>query len=77
MWLASATNRGFIRKSSVLGFGLHLRSGFFGETEMADIFAAVDLTTVVAAVVVIGVAVIGVAMAFKGIDLGKRGVKKV
>ena len=44
---------------------------------MAEIFAAIDLTTVVAAVVVIGVAVMGIHMAFKGIDLGKRGVKKV
>lgn len=44
---------------------------------MGDIFAAVDLTTVVAAVTVIGVAVIGIAMAFKGVDLGKRGVRKV
>ncbi len=43
---------------------------------MAEIFAAVDLKTVAASVVVIGVAVIGIAMAFKGIDLGKRGVKK-
>ena len=43
---------------------------------MADIFAAVDFTTVAASVIVIGVAVIGIAMAFKGIDLGKRGVKK-
>lgn len=44
---------------------------------MAEIFAAIDLTAVVAAVVVIGVAVMGIQMAFKGIDLGKRGVKKV
>lgn len=44
---------------------------------MAEIFAAIDLTTVVAAVVVIGVSVMGIQMAFKGIDLGKRGVKKV
>jgi len=44
---------------------------------MADIFAAVDLTTVTASVVAIGVLVIGITMAFKGIDLGKRGVKKV
>lgn len=43
---------------------------------MADIFAAVDFTTVAAFVVVTGVAVIGIAMAFKGIDLGKRGVRK-
>lgn len=44
---------------------------------MAEIFASIDLTTVVAAVVVIGVAVMGIQMAYKGIDLGKRGVKKV
>jgi len=43
---------------------------------MADIFAAVDLTTVATWVGGMGVVVIGIAMAFKGIDLGKRGVKK-
>lgn len=43
---------------------------------MEDIFAAVDLSTVVASVTAIGVIVIGIALAFKGIDLGKRGVKK-
>ncbi len=43
---------------------------------MADIFAAVDLTTVATWVGATGVLVIGIAMAFKGIDLGKRGVKK-
>lgn len=43
---------------------------------MADIFAAVDLSTVAAFVVATGVVIIGIAMAFKGIDLGKRGVRK-
>jgi len=43
---------------------------------MADIFAAVDLATVATWVGSIGVLIIGIAMAFKGIDLGKRGVKK-
>jgi type IV secretory pathway VirB2 component (pilin) len=43
---------------------------------MADIFAAIDFSTVAASVIVIGVAVIGIQMAFKAIDLGKRGVKK-
>jgi hypothetical protein len=43
---------------------------------MADIFAAVDFSSVEAWVVLAGVAIIGIAMAFKGIDLGKRGVKK-
>ncbi|WP_445766611.1 hypothetical protein [Rheinheimera sp.] len=44
---------------------------------MADIFAAVDLTTVATWVGATGILVIGIAMAFKGIDLGKRGVRKV
>nr|WP_041296496.1 membrane protein [Janthinobacterium sp. Marseille] len=43
---------------------------------MAEIFAAVDFSTVAAFVAGLGVAVIGISMAFKGIDLGKRGVKK-
>jgi hypothetical protein len=43
---------------------------------MADIFAAVDFTTVSAWVGGIGVTVIGITMAFKAIDLGKRGVRK-
>ncbi len=43
---------------------------------MTDIFAAVDFTSVATWVGTAGVAIIGIAMAFKGIDLGKRGVKK-
>lgn len=43
---------------------------------MAAIFAAVDLSTVAAFVAATGVLVVGIAMAFKGIDLSKRGVKK-
>lgn len=43
---------------------------------MADIFAAVDLSTVAAFVAATGVIVIGINMAFKGITLGKRGVNK-
>mgnify|MGYP001773005241 CR=1 FL=1 len=43
---------------------------------MTEVFAAVDLTTVTAWVVATGVLIIGITMAFKGIDLGKRGVKK-
>lgn len=43
---------------------------------MADIFAAVDFTTVATWVGTVGVAVIGIAMAFKAISLGKRGVSK-
>ena len=43
---------------------------------MADIFAAVDFASVATWVGLTGVAIIGITMAFKGIDLGKRGVKK-
>ncbi|WP_277912848.1 hypothetical protein [Pseudomonas aeruginosa] len=43
---------------------------------MSDIFGAVDFSSVSTWVVSAGVAIIGIAMAFKGIDLGKRGVKK-
>lgn len=43
---------------------------------MADIFAAVDLTSVAAFVTATGVLVVGIAMGFKGIDLSKRGVRK-
>ncbi|MDU9400806.1 hypothetical protein [Pseudomonas sp. zfem003] len=43
---------------------------------MTEIFAAVSFGEVVAWVVTAGVAIIGIHMAFKGIDLGKRGVRK-
>ena len=43
---------------------------------MTEIFAAVDLASVAVWVGTTGVVIIGIAMAFKGIDLGKRGVKK-
>lgn len=43
---------------------------------MADIFAAVDLSSVATFVAGAGVLVIGIALAFKGITLGKRAVNK-
>lgn len=43
---------------------------------MADIFAAVDLSTVSVFVAATGVVVIGITMAYKAITLGKRGVNK-
>lgn len=43
---------------------------------MADIFAAVDLTSVTAFVVATGALIIGINMAFKGTDLAKRAVRK-
>ena len=46
-------------------------------TPMQDILAAVDYTGIAVWVGVAGVAIIGIAMAFKGVDLGKRGVRKV
>lgn len=43
---------------------------------MVDIFAAVDFAGVALWVAGAGVAIIGIAMAFKAIDLGKKGVRK-
>lgn len=43
---------------------------------MDAIFGAVDLSTVATWVGTLGVAIIGIALAFKAVDLGKRGVKK-
>lgn len=43
---------------------------------MADIFAAVDLSTVLTFVGATGVLIVGIALAFKGISLAKRGVSK-
>ena len=40
------------------------------------LFAAVDFSNVGVKVGVMGVAVIGIALAYKGIDLVKRGVRK-
>ena len=38
--------------------------------------AAVDFTGIATWVGIAGIAIIGITMAFKGIDLGKRGVRK-
>ena len=43
---------------------------------MADIFAAVDVSSVAAFVTATGVLIIAITMAFKGITLGKRAVNK-
>ena len=43
---------------------------------MADIFAAVDLSSVATFVAATGVVVVGIALAFKGIDLSKRAIRK-
>jgi len=40
------------------------------------ILGAVDFTGVAIWVGAAGIAIIGIAMAFKGVDLGKRGVRK-
>jgi hypothetical protein len=42
---------------------------------MADIFTAVDLTSVATFVSAAGVLIIGITLAFKGIGLGKRAVR--
>jgi len=43
---------------------------------MDAILAAVDFTGVTTWVGLAGIAIIAIAMAFKGVDLGKRGVRK-
>lgn len=42
---------------------------------MADVFAAIDLTTALAGISAIIIAGIGIHMAFKGGNLGKRAIK--
>ncbi len=44
---------------------------------VTTLFASISLTTVVASVIGLGVVIIGINMAFKGVDLSKRGIKKV
>ena len=48
-----------------------------GTDPISTMLASIDLTTVAVSVAAIGLLVIGVAMAFKGVDLGKRAVRKV
>ena len=43
---------------------------------MADIFTAVDLSSVATFVTASGVVIIGIALAYKGITLAKRAVNK-
>lgn len=43
---------------------------------MEEILAAVDLSSVLTFAGAAGVVVIGIALAFKGMDLGKRAVRK-
>ena len=45
-------------------------------TPFDSLFAAVDFSSVASKVGVMGVAIIGIALAYKGIDLVKRGVRK-
>ena len=49
---------------------------FIRKITMADIFAAVDLSTVAAFITATGVAIVGIAMGLKGITLAKRAVNK-
>ena len=68
----------FSRKAIVTGaaFGAVLASASANAAGVADIFAAVDLSTVETFVVSTGVLIVGIALAFKGISLAKRGVSK-
>lgn len=47
-----------------------------GTDGISAALTSIDLSSVATTVGVIGLAVIGIVMAFKGIDLGKRAVKK-
>jgi hypothetical protein len=47
-----------------------------GNLHMAELFAALDLTTVVAFVVATGLLIVGISLAEKGIGITKRNVKK-
>lgn len=50
---------------------------FASADPVADMFAGISLTSVAAAVAAMGLLIVGIAMAYKAIDLAKRGVKKV
>lgn len=43
---------------------------------MADVLAAVDMSGAATAILPILVLVVGLALTFKGVDLGKRAVRK-
>ena len=64
------------RFGAVVVLGALATPAFAAGGGIGDIFAAVDLATVSAFVIATGVLIVGVAMAFKGIDLSKRAVRK-
>ncbi|SOZ97313.1 phage coat protein [Cupriavidus taiwanensis] len=70
--------RHFSRKAIVSGAALAavMGSAHAQAAGVADIFAAVDLSTVSTFVIATGVVIVGIALAFKGISLAKRGVNK-
>ncbi|SFV04516.1 hypothetical protein SAMN05216350_1217 [Polaromonas sp. YR568] len=63
--------------ASLVGTGFALAQETPGPSVFQQIFAAIGVEGVAAAVVTLMIAVIGIAMAFKGGDLGKRAVRKV
>lgn len=65
-------------KVVAIGGALALAAPAFATTDpVGDMFAAISLGTVAAAVGAVGLLVVGITMAFKAIDLSKRGVRKV
>ncbi|MDD0817247.1 hypothetical protein PSQ39_21615 [Curvibacter sp. HBC28] len=69
----------FVSRFALVGAGVSLvaaQAHAAGTDAISAALTAIDLSSVVTTVGVIGVAVIGIVMAFKGIDLGKRAVKK-
>ena len=65
------------RVSTAAGVALLSISSAHAAGPIDDLFGAIDLTTVAAAVLAVGLLVVGIAMSFKGIDLSKRAVRKV
>lgn len=64
---------------AAIGFGAlvpMLASAQGADDPVSQIFAAINLATVSTAVIAIGAVVMAIVMAYKGIDLGKRGVSK-
>lgn len=73
--LRNATGKAFLATSAMIATmgAAHAQA----TDPFTQMFAAINLTTVAAAVVVAGLAIVGISLAFKSPDVAKRVVKKV
>lgn len=69
--------KALFNRSAIVAAALLSSISAFATDPVADMFAAISLTTVVASVAAMGLLVVGITMAYKAIDLAKRGVRKV